>query len=473
MSIHGRPKGQRAAESGYTIIELLVSMGIMMAVTGGIFSLMNPATGTFSLQPEVEDVQQRMRVGSDRIQSDLQKGGAGIYAAGMFKYWGAALTNGGMNTAGAGSLKFFMPAVFPRRINVDRTLQDASTVVRSDMISIVGVPPSRTQAMIWFGSGMLTTSDNFTVAYGSGCPLNDPICGIKQNERMMIYDDNANWDLFTVAGVPTDNGQPNNYMRTGTVGHTPAQTTWPYFQQSLMTEVRVNTYYLDSVNHKLMHSDGFSPTGADDVVLDDVVSLKFDYFGEAAPPQLNLEPTIYGWFPVANGNNKVTTWTSYGPVPPQHGQTGWGCFLLNVVPGPNCQQNVPTPFYWPAGTNCVFELDAQNRHVPRTHLVDGISPDPSGGMVTLPGGGDMVPLNPAKFNDGPWCPDPNSANRYDADLLRIRKVRVTMRVQAGLASLRGPQGPLFRIGGTAVAPRWVPDQEIVFDVTPRNLNFGR
>jgi len=43
-----------------------------------------------------------------------------------------------------------------------------------------------------------------------------------------------------------------------------------------------------------------------------------------------------------------------------------------------------------------------------------------------------------------------------------------------MASLRGPAGILFAHGGTATsAHRYVPDQEIRFDITPRNLNLGR
>ena len=63
--------------------------------------------------------------------------------------------------------------------------------------------------------------------------------------------------------------------------------------------------------------------------------------------------------------------------------------------------------------------------------------------------------------------------RYDADLLRVRRVRVKLRVQAP-PELRGPAGTLFRYGGTSSAGQhFVPDQEISFDVTPRNLNLGR
>jgi hypothetical protein len=52
-------------------------------------------------------------------------------------------------------------------------------------------------------------------------------------------------------------------------------------------------------------------------------------------------------------------------------------------------------------------------------------------------------------------------------------VRVTLRVQSAIASLRGPAGTLFRNGGTARgSDRYVPDVEVRFDVTPRNLGSG-
>jgi hypothetical protein len=78
------------------------------------------------------------------------------------------------------------------------------------------------------------------------------------------------------------------------------------------------------------------------------------------------------------------------------------------------------------------------------------------------------------LTDGPWCPDPNNVNKWDADLLRIRKITVTLRVQAALAALRGPAGTLFTNAGTSRgANSYAPDQEVKFDVAPRNVNLGR
>jgi hypothetical protein len=87
-------------------------------------------------------------------------------------------------------------------------------------------------------------------------------------------------------------------------------------------------------------------------------------------------------------------------------------------------------------------------------------------------GTDQTRLDPATFQDGPWYPDAADLNRFDADLLAIRRVRVTLRVQAARADLRGPAGMLFTRGGTAASrERYVPDREIRFDVSPRNLNL--
>ena len=51
---------------------------------------------------------------------------------------------------------------------------------------------------------------------------------------------------------------------------------------------------------------------------------------------------------------------------------------------------------------------------------------------------------------------------------------MTLRVETASAALRGPAGVLFTNGGTSTGgSRWVPDQEVHFEVAPRNLNVGR
>ena len=154
-----------------------------------------------------------------------------------------------------------------------------------------------------------------------------------------------------------------------------------------------------------------------------MVKLEFHYFGDAAPPRVLDE-------------SEMTPRASYGPAPPPLNQSITG---------------------WPAGENCTFTV-VEGHHETR--------------LSTLGASGSIVEIPPALLTDGPWCPDSLARNRFDADLLRIRRVRFTLRVQTAMASLRGPAGLLFARGGLSkAAGRTVPDIEIALDVTPRNLNL--
>ena len=73
----------RHGNAGFTIIEMMIAVGIMMAVMGATFSLMNPAQGVFQAQPELMDMQQRLRVGTDILYKDLLMAGAGQYSGSM------------------------------------------------------------------------------------------------------------------------------------------------------------------------------------------------------------------------------------------------------------------------------------------------------------------------------------------------------------------------------------------------------
>ncbi len=87
--------------------------------------------------------------------------------------------------------------------------------------------------------------------------------------------------------------------------------------------------------------------------------------------------------------------------------------------------------------------------------------------------GDPERLDPSVLTDGPWRED-GSHRRFDADLLRVRHVRVHLGVESAIASLRGPAGALFAHGGSSTAPeRLVPDQEIELHITMRNTGDPR
>jgi len=117
----------RARVGGFTIIEMLVATMVMVAVTGAVFTLLNPAQGINQAQPEVSDLQQRMRVGVDTLTKDLIMAGAGSYMG-----------------SSAGALYNYFAPIMPYRSG-DLNPDAPNTFYRSDTLSLLYVPPSAAQ----------------------------------------------------------------------------------------------------------------------------------------------------------------------------------------------------------------------------------------------------------------------------------------------------------------------------------------
>ncbi len=360
-------------QRGYTLVELLISTAIMITVTGAIFSLMNPAQGSAQVQPEVADLQQRMRVGTETLFKELVMAGAGVYQG-----------------ATTGSLINFFAPILPRRIG--QVSPDPSTGTgsfRSDAITLVYIPNSYSQTLI--DANMPNVSAELKVKNQQNCPQGQNLCGFKVGMGVAIFDTSGNFDTFTVTEVQS---------AAGHLQHRGQQFSKEYGVGSQVTEIVSYTYYLDRTTNQLRRYDGVQ---TDVPLVDNVVDLRFDYFGDPQPPR------------------------------------------------------APTP---PIGTaNCVVDR----------------STDPSGVPllpVLTPTDGSLVALTAAMLTDGPYCG--GSGNQYDADLLRVRKLRVTLRMQVTNPALRGGtavDGTTQRYG--AGGERYVPDYIVSFDVSPRNMNLSR
>jgi len=83
------------------------------------------------------------------------------------------------------------------------------------------------------------------------------------------------------------------------------------------------------------------------------------------------------------------------------------------------------------------------------------------------GGTAPKPLPASQLTDGPVCGQ--APNRFDADLLRIRRVVLTIRLEAESAEFRG-SGPAFSTPGfSRTATKYVPDLQTTIEVAPRNM----
>jgi hypothetical protein len=87
------------------------------------------------------------------------------------------------------------------------------------------------------------------------------------------------------------------------------------------------------------------------------------------------------------------------------------------------------------------------------------------------GGTALVPLTAAQLTDGPVCG--LAPRRFDVDLMRVRRIGVSLRIETEGLEFRG-SGPFFANPGTSRdADRYIPDLQVTFEVAPRNmLNTG-
>jgi hypothetical protein len=294
-------------------------------------------------------------------------------------------------------------------------------------ITVMYVAPDapHTQTM----AALVAEGTSLALAQGPGCPLNNDPCGFDDNMRAVLFDESGHYDVFTVIG--TESGAV-------TLQHRDRALVSEYPPGTTIAGVVSRTYYLDRNDHRLHVFDGYR---SDLPLVDDVADLRFEYMGEPSPPVLLQAVTA-----------REGPWTTYGPRPPPVGVDAAGDG-------------------WGPGENCTFQVSG-GAHV--TRLAD----------LRGPGTGDgLVPLPYSMFTDGPWCPDRTNGTgallpgRFDADLLRIRLVRVVIRVQAASDLVRGRNGAgldLFAAPGRARSGHeLVPDQELRFDVVPRNLNARR
>jgi type II secretory pathway pseudopilin PulG len=393
------------SDRGFTVVEMLVSMGIMIGVTAVIFSLVDPARGTYRTQPELSDMQQRLRVGASFLTNDLLMAGAGSPAGGQL----------------TGSLLNYFAPIQPYRTGMINSDPDLGVFYREDAITIYYIPPGSPQTAI--NTPMPTPSSELKVnpepsCAGSGQPLS---CKFKEGMRVIVFDETGAYDDMTITQV--QDGASHLQHNKQVPGN---ELSKSYDSGAQVAQIVQRTFYYNAAAQQLMYYDGDQ---RDEAAVDNVVDLEFEYFGETRPPVLVTSPS-------------GTKWTTYGPRPPAVG--------------------VSSGTTWPAGENCAFKIDPV-----------------SGGQVSrlpdlAPGSTSLVKLAQAQLTDGPWCPDGAFPTRFDADLLRVRKIGVMLRVQVAAAELRGPAGALFRNGGTSkMARTLVPDQEIRFEITPRNFNLGR
>jgi hypothetical protein len=386
-----------STRTGFTVPELLVAGALLLIVTLGVLTLVDPGHSSATARAAGIDIRQRLRAASEMIGSDL-----------------AAAGSGPPNGAFGRAVGTVAASVFPCRLGSGG---DPPGTVRADALTIMSSAANHVAASLsadWLPS----TGATADIALGPGCPAGDPSCGFGAGTAVLLVDGRGQSDLYRITSV-SGTGLTLASLGTSSGRAFPAG--------SLVVPVVVSTYYskagTSSQGDTLMAGDGDQ---SDLPLADHITHMAFELLGEPRPPALRSAVTQHP--------------ATYGPSPP------------------GLTEDNPRDA-WGVGENCAFQVSG-TAQVPR--------------LVPLASGSGLVVLAASVLTDGPWCPDAAAANRYDADLLRVRAVRVTIRAEASRLAARGSDTALFlHPGSSRDRSAAAADQEVVFDVVPRALQVGR
>lgn len=241
------------------------------------------------------------------------------------------------------------------------------------------------------------------------CLDQDDVCGFEPGDAAVIYD-RARAETVSIKAVNV--GVPAVVLA--------APLRRAFERGAFIAEIERTTYGIRALPDGSTRLVRLSAGGRELPVVDHVIELEVSLWATTVPPMPGAGP---GDFP------------SYGPSPPP----------LGTDDGRDS---------WPEGENCTLAIDGNGALTAR--------------LPVLGDAGSLVDIAANSVSDGPWCPDQIDLEAFDADLLRIRRLDIRLRVEAASAELRGPAGRLFRRPGTAThAVRWIPDIELSASVALR------
>ena len=178
-------------QHGFSVLEAVVAMALILTVTAVAVALVDPARATFAPQLETADMQQRLRVAAGALYKDLVMAGAGAYQG-----------------AHRGPLVRYFAPILPYRRGTDH--DDPAETFRTDTITVMYVPPTMaqtTQAASATATGAASgrqVSADIHVNSGPGCPQGDAACGFRSGMTVLLYDASGDYGTFRITKVQSN-----------------------------------------------------------------------------------------------------------------------------------------------------------------------------------------------------------------------------------------------------------------------------
>ena len=241
------------------LLDVLISTAIFTTAVVPMLYLAATGQRLARMTPEAIDLHQRVRVVSDMLQRDIAMAGAGPLHGSL-----------------AGRLGALVPPIVPARTGARSPDPELSAFF--DRISVITVPDGATESALM--TSMMRPFDGLRLdPAAQGCSPSG-LCGFTEGTRALVIDPRGagfGYDLFTVTSATTElaHDAPNP-------GFSKA-----YPVDALVVPIVQRVYSFDRLNRRIVLYDGYQ---SEMPLIDNVLNLTFEYFGDAAAGGLQRLP---------------------------------------------------------------------------------------------------------------------------------------------------------------------------------------
>ena len=224
-------------DSGYSVIELLIASAILFAISGVVLGLLHDGLAGVPVLEETTDLQQRARVVSDALASELRAAAAGTPSGALSRY--------------------FAP-VEPHRPS------DPVGCASADVVTLRYVPAGGAHATL---AQPLSPGVPIAVLESARCPANTIACGFVADTTVVVFDEAGNASFANVDAIGPG---------VLTVSDIAPARSVSYPAGSEIAEAVQVMFFLDASARQLRRTEG----GGTFVVADNVTGVSFEYLSE-------------------------------------------------------------------------------------------------------------------------------------------------------------------------------------------------
>lgn len=235
---------------GFSLVETCVALALAAIVVSTAVGLATTNVALTEYVPAAVEVQQRARAAVMLLQTDLAMAGAGADSGGR-----------------AGPLVAWVPPILPRHAALSGG--DSASTARADVIAIDYVAASA--PVMTTAAPIAGDAATLTIAPTAGCPASATLCGLEKGTVVLVHDGTGRHALYSVTA-----------SSAAGAAIAALQSASPSFPAgAFVVPIVVREYSFDADARQLLRRDD---GGAAVAVIDEVVAMSVEYWGDPQPP---------------------------------------------------------------------------------------------------------------------------------------------------------------------------------------------